>query len=275
MMSMQASLFHHTAEMVPPVAGAYVLLVRLAEAADVILPGRAKAILPSGRYLYCGSARGPGGLRARVGRHMRPDKTVRWHIDRLTTAGTVTGCWVFPAGDECALVARLAALPVPIPGFGSSDCAVCRSHLLAWPEGAALPFGVPDVSPAAAGPDVVRVLSVAAMTDTVDFTPAERDLIRREFMSRWSEPSRLADGILLKRWATGPRKGEPKLPAIVQSLLERGLVTIAETDRGFPRAHFTAAGYAALRAMAASPRHLPPERYGHLIDELARRPEEC
>lgn len=274
MMSEQASPFHRTTETVPPVAGAYVLLVRLAEAMDVALPGRAKAILPPGRYLYCGSARGPGGLRARVGRHMRRDKSVRWHIDHLTSAGTVTGCWVFPAGEECALVARLAALPVPIPGFGSSDCTVCRSHLLAWPDGVALPFGVPDVSPAAAGPDGARVLSVAAMTDTVDFTAAERDLIRREFMSRWSEPPRLADGILLKRWATGPRKGEAKLPAIVQSLLRRGLMTIAETDRGFPRAHFTAAGYAALRAMADSPRHLPPERYGHLIDEFARRPEE-
>ncbi|MCW2247758.1 Uri superfamily endonuclease [Azospirillum fermentarium] len=274
MMSRQASQFHCTAETLPPVAGAYVLLVRLTEAVDVTLPGRTKAILPPGRYLYCGSAHGPGGLRARVGRHMRRDKSIRWHIDRLTAAGTVTGCWIFPAGDECALVARLATLSVPVPGFGSSDCTVCRSHLLAWPGGVALPFDVADVSPATAGPDIVRVLSVAAMTDTVDFTPAERDLIRREFMSRWSEPPRLADGILLKRWATGPQKGEPKLTAIVQSLLERGLVTIAETDRGFPHAHFTPSGYAALQAMAASQRHLPPERYGHLIDELARRPED-
>jgi Uri superfamily endonuclease len=31
-------------------------------------------------------------------------------------------------------------LPMPIAGFGSSDCATCRSHLLFWPNGMALPW---------------------------------------------------------------------------------------------------------------------------------------
>lgn len=145
MTSAQIPRFHPTAETIPAIPGTYVLLVELPEAMDVILPGRTKATLPPGRYLYCGSACGPGGLRARVGRHMRQDKTVRWHIDKLTTVGTVAGCWVFPDGDECALVARLAALPAPVPGFGSSDCTVCRSHLLAWPNDIALPFEVPEI----------------------------------------------------------------------------------------------------------------------------------
>ncbi|SMH38540.1 Uri superfamily endonuclease [Azospirillum lipoferum] len=156
MMTVHSPHFHHTGEAAPAVAGAYVLLVRLTEAVEVALPGRAKTVLPPGQYLYCGSARGPGGIRARISRHMRRDKNVRWHIDRLTTAGTVLGCWVFPDGDECALVTRLAALPAPVPGFGSSDCTVCRSHLLTWPDGTALPFGAPDASPANAGPDITR-----------------------------------------------------------------------------------------------------------------------
>ena len=29
-------------------------------------------------------------------------------------------------------------LPMPIAGFGSSDCTTCRSHLLQWPNGTAL-----------------------------------------------------------------------------------------------------------------------------------------
>ncbi|WP_296520394.1 DUF123 domain-containing protein [Rhodoplanes sp.] len=99
--------------------------------------------LPAGRYLYCGSARGPGGLRARIARHLRRRKTLRWHVDRLTTRGTVFAVWAIPGGDECDLVARLAALPVPLPGFGSSDCRRCRSHLLAWPEGVELGLGPP------------------------------------------------------------------------------------------------------------------------------------
>ncbi|WP_448202450.1 GIY-YIG nuclease family protein [Azospirillum sp. sgz302134] len=128
--------FHNDPHSLPPLPGAYVLLIELDRALELRLPGKPAAVLAPGRYLYCGSARGPGGLKARVGRHFRRDKTVRWHIDRLTTAGRMVGAWSFPGGDECALVADLAGLPVPVPGFGSSDCRDCASHLLSWPEGA-------------------------------------------------------------------------------------------------------------------------------------------
>jgi Uri superfamily endonuclease len=37
----------------------------------VTLCGRAAIDLPAGRYLYCGSAKGPGGLKARLSRHFR------------------------------------------------------------------------------------------------------------------------------------------------------------------------------------------------------------
>jgi Uri superfamily endonuclease len=51
--------------------------------------------------------------------------------DNLTEAGTVLGAWTFPGGgDECDLVAAPSHLPVPIEGFGSTDCRKCRSHLL-------------------------------------------------------------------------------------------------------------------------------------------------
>ncbi len=136
--ALAAAPFHTGPDRLPAAAGAYILLVELAEETAVRLPRRAPVILAAGCYLYCGSARGPGGIRARVARHMRRDKSVRWHIDQLTAAGIVRGAWTFPGGDECALVAGLAALPVPIPGFGSSDCPTCRSHLLAWPTGARL-----------------------------------------------------------------------------------------------------------------------------------------
>lgn len=125
--------FHATAETIPATAGAYVLAVVLEAPA---------ASLPVGRYLYCGSAKGPGGLRARLARHLRKGKSVRWHIDRLTEAGRALGAWTFPGGDECALAASLAAagFPAPLPGFGSSDCRTCVSHLFAWPENAPLPW---------------------------------------------------------------------------------------------------------------------------------------
>ncbi|MBK3774840.1 DUF123 domain-containing protein [Azospirillum brasilense] len=132
--------FHDRSDTLPPESGAYVLLIALDRNLTLRLPGKPESVLPPGRYLYCGSARGPGGLRARVGRHFRRDKPERWHVDRLTAAGRLLGAWIVPGGDECALVAALSGLPVPVPGFGSSDCRRCASHLLHWPDGAPIPL---------------------------------------------------------------------------------------------------------------------------------------
>ena len=79
-----------------------------------------------GRYIYAGSANAPGGLKARVSRHTRRAKRSRWRIEN----GDVLGAWIFPDGVECDLVDMNSALPVPIVGFGSTDCERCRSHLL-------------------------------------------------------------------------------------------------------------------------------------------------
>ena len=137
--------FHMAAVTLPAIKGAYILLIDLPHDLAVHMPRRPDTVLDAGRYLYSGSANGMGGIKARVGRHMRGDKTIRWHIDQLTVSGMVVGAWVFPGGDECELVARLSMLPKPIHGFGSSDCLVCASHLLVWPYGMALPFGEPKI----------------------------------------------------------------------------------------------------------------------------------
>ena len=86
------------------------------------------------------------------------------------------------------------------------------------------------------------------MTDAVNLLPKEREPIRREFMWRLSSARSLHAGILLKRWATGARKGELKVPPAVQSLLDCGLVVLADLDQHWPTAHFTDRGCAALRA---------------------------
>lgn len=100
------------------------------------------------------------------------------------------------------------------------------------------------------------------------FTPPERELIRREFMVRWNDARPLADGIALKRWATGPTKGQVKVPVVVRSMLERGLVRVADDGGAFPAAHFTEAGWRALRAMAGDPRQLDPQDYADILAEL-------
>lgn len=112
------------AEDLPADGGAYALVIRLETAAAGLEPGL---------YLYAGSAYGPGGIRARVRRHLRADKRVHWHVDRLTAAGHVAAVLAVPGGGECAIVDTVLAEPgisVPAPGFGSSDCRRCPAHLV-------------------------------------------------------------------------------------------------------------------------------------------------
>jgi histidyl-tRNA synthetase len=116
------------------------MTIELTDKAAVRLSGRSLITLPAGRYLYCGSAKGPGGLKARLSRHIRRGKSVRWHVDQLTEQGLVVGSWIFLGGDECEVVQMCSHLRMPVAGFGSSDCATCRSHLLFWPNGVALPW---------------------------------------------------------------------------------------------------------------------------------------
>ncbi len=124
-------------EPLPAEPGAYLLLIELAAPLALGIPRLGAATLAPGRYAYGGSAYGPGGLRARIDRHLRAEKTPHWHVDRLTVAGRVVGVRAVPGGRECDLVRELLERPgasVPVPGFGSSDCRACPAHLVALPE---------------------------------------------------------------------------------------------------------------------------------------------
>ena len=113
--------------------GAYVLMIELKRPLKLETGRFAGRVLAPGCYAYCGSAKGPGGLQARVGRHLAPDKKVHWHVDPLTLAGEISQVGVEAGGSECDLVARVLATPgasVPIRGFGSSDCRDCEAHLV-------------------------------------------------------------------------------------------------------------------------------------------------
>ncbi len=92
---------------------------------------------PAGWYLYVGSARGPGGLAARLSRHQRrlgAQKQAHWHVDYLREWSTWGGAWVRPGAErlECAWAASICRLPdatVVVSGFGASDCR-CPAHLV-------------------------------------------------------------------------------------------------------------------------------------------------
>ncbi len=85
-----------------------------------------------GFYLYVGSAFGPGGIQARVGRHLKKLKRVRWHVDYLSAEADLLEVWnsCFTEKQEHEWASKLgsAGSAAIIPGFGSSDC-FCESHL--------------------------------------------------------------------------------------------------------------------------------------------------
>lgn len=119
----------------PADAGAYILCLDVAE--PVQLPRRRfGGVLAAGRYLYFGSARGPGGIRARCARHFRRPKKSHWHVDWLTGPATRIHAAAFPGLGECDLLAKAlaaggTALEVTVAGFGSTDCRRCATHLVA------------------------------------------------------------------------------------------------------------------------------------------------
>lgn len=121
----------------PDGGGTYVLLCEAsADRAGVRIGRLGELSLEPGWYAYVGSAFGSGGLSARVGRHLRRDKPLRWHFDYLRPYVAVRAVWhaAGPTRCESAWAAALAALPgaaVPLAGFGASDHPGA-SHLFAF-----------------------------------------------------------------------------------------------------------------------------------------------
>jgi Uri superfamily endonuclease len=106
----------------------YQLAIRLAAPVRLTVGRLGTFALPAGRYLYTGSAR--RNMDARIARHLRQNKRMRWHIDYLLALPEASVLEVSRHPDEeCALNRRTAGT-VPVPGFGASDCrAGCGSHL--------------------------------------------------------------------------------------------------------------------------------------------------
>jgi Uri superfamily endonuclease len=116
--------------------GDYVLVLKIERELQLEVGRLGQVRFPPGWALYVGSARGPGGLRARLLRHTQPAELKRhhWHIDYLTAAALIHQIWWY--SDEPSLECRWAELLYkigqPVAGFGSSDCP-CTTHLFSMP----------------------------------------------------------------------------------------------------------------------------------------------
>lgn len=125
-----------TVDTLPRAPGTYLLTFELPMPARLHVGRLGDCVLPAGRYAYVGSAHGPGGLQARVARHLNPARREHWHIDRLTAIAPIAAIWavISTQPHECSWVRWLlaqAGSSVPVHGFGSSDCkSGCPAHLV-------------------------------------------------------------------------------------------------------------------------------------------------
>jgi Uri superfamily endonuclease len=129
--------------------GLYQLVIRLQKGRILRVGNLGRLSFPPGYYVYTGSAK--RGLEARIARHLRKRKKMRWHIDYLLRVGRIVEVKRYDGGElsECELNARVEELPgsrVVAPHFGSSDCR-CATHLLYFTRNPGEKLGGPRTGP--------------------------------------------------------------------------------------------------------------------------------
>jgi len=129
---------------IPSAAGDYVIAADMPAGCDLVIQSLGAKKLPAGIYLYCGSAHGPGGLKARIQRHLTSNARVFWHFDYLKPSIRILEAWWLAdeGNHECEIAQFLVAMPdarTPVMGFGASDCGShCPAHLIGLPMGSDL-----------------------------------------------------------------------------------------------------------------------------------------
>lgn len=122
---------------IPTQPGTYAIIMELAKYAEITVGKLGQFHFKPGYYVYIGSAFGPGGLKARVGRHLKKNKKLKWHIDYLREHMDVIDVKFEQTAqnEECQWATKFAEDGgiFPIKGLGSSDCK-CFSHLLYYHE---------------------------------------------------------------------------------------------------------------------------------------------
>ncbi len=110
-------------------AGVYVAVFYMPKGRTIQIGQLGRFRFPQGVYFYAGSAQ--RNLSARLERHNRKKKTLRWHIDYLSARVEMLGAITIagPRELECQLAEKLSGMFEPtVSGFGASDCR-CAGHL--------------------------------------------------------------------------------------------------------------------------------------------------
>ncbi len=119
---------------IPSIPGTYSIVLSLNRNLHMATSSREFG-LRKGTYVYIGSARGPGGLKARLSRHLAKKKDGRWHIDYLTSSPHCRIMALVSCASNRRLEVKLCKMFSKdqrynaIRGFGSSDDFENASHL--------------------------------------------------------------------------------------------------------------------------------------------------
>lgn len=168
----------------PRSPGAYTLSLLLSTPLSLHVGRLGKADFPAGRYFYCGSAMGSGGLNGRLGRYLQGGSQYKhWHMDYFRPESRLEGIYYIIILDEvtresnnllsfeCRWSQALAALTgavIPLPGFGASDCrSACKAHLVAFPGTTGESV---SVSPHSSQVYILNTLAESAQIPPVKFT---------------------------------------------------------------------------------------------------------
>lgn len=128
---------------VPPSSpGTYTLILQAADRLELSVGKLGTLVVQPGFCTYVGSALGPGGLAARIARHLRKDvdKSLKWHIDCLRAVTEVVEIWWTEGEEHCECdwaraFGRMRGASVPLVKFGASDCTSgCPAHLHWFPR---------------------------------------------------------------------------------------------------------------------------------------------
>lgn len=109
--------------------GLYIAIFELSDAKSICVGKLGSFEFQAGYYFYVGSAQ--RNLTARIERHARQTKSLRWHIDYLSVHAPMLGAILIdaPREQECQIAETLHGMfQLVIPRFGASDCR-CLGHL--------------------------------------------------------------------------------------------------------------------------------------------------
>lgn len=109
--------------------GIYSLITYLDKPAKIKVGSLGRKEFDKGYYVYTGSAQ--NNLEARIERHKRKNKKLRWHVDYLLQKAIILKVVSAETNErlECRINERIYKSAFSyIPKFGCSDCS-CKSHL--------------------------------------------------------------------------------------------------------------------------------------------------